>query len=179
MSGKYEKHSQVKRKKSVRKASVLVALLLVLVVGVGATVAYLKTQTNTATNSFLPGHVEIVVNEDYTITVTNNSNVAGYIRATVLVNWMNDAGVVYALAPSVSITAGSGWSMHSDGYYYYEAPVNPGASTAALIANIATTANELAIPSEYAIKVEILAEVIQAKGGAGHTAADWGKSPAN
>lgn len=179
MSGKYEKCSQVRRKKGVHKASVLVALLLVLVVGVGATFAYLKTATNAATNSFLPGHVEIEVNEDYTITVTNNSTVAGYIRAAVLVNWMKDDGSVYALAPSVSITMGSGWSIQGDGYYYYKDPVNPGASTTALIENIATTANELAIPSEYKIKVEILADVIQAKGGAGHTAADWGDAPAN
>ena len=177
MTGRYERRRSPQQKRNIRQLALLLAMVLLLGVGTGATVAYLMANSRSVTNSFEPGSVDCVVKEDYSIQVTADSDVDGYIRAAILINWVDGDGNVYAIAPQgISVTTGDGWAQEEDGYYYYSVAVSPGNSTNPLINELQQPANMTA-PEGYSLQVEILAEVIQAKGGAGHTASDWGKSP--
>lgn len=52
----------------------------------------------------------------------NDSNMNEYIRAAVVGNWFDASGNI--VAPwSGSVTTGTGWSLESDGFYYYTSPV--------------------------------------------------------
>lgn len=164
MAGKYEKRKTGSRGKQKKQILLLVALIALVSIAGGATVAYLLTVSDPVENTFVPGSVTCVVNDDYTVSVTSDSNVSGYIRAAVLVNWMDDDGNVYAIAPQPGIYQvtcnGAKWSQ-SGNYYYYEDPVAPGTATSALITTVSAPTGDP--PTGYTFTVEVLAEVIQAK----------------
>lgn len=164
-----------------KKLTVLVALLLLVTVSVGGTLAWLATQTAPVTNTFTPSHVTTAVVEDTTTTpgtksdvkIENTGDTSAYIRATYVVNWVDAYGNIYAAQPeegtayTVVLNKGSGsdqWTQ-ADGYYYYNSEVPATADhdyTGVLINSIAPVAGKA--PTGYTLQVTIIAEGIQSRG---------------
>lgn len=171
--GRYErrspaaKHGRHAKKRKLNK-SFLVTLSILLVLGlvVGGTVAYLIVNGGQVTNAFTPGNVACSVDSDGDI--TNTGNVDAYIRAAVVVNWVDGDGNVYAIAPTYEITENSiaGWYGLADGFYYYtgngKPAVAPNATISAPVSVKVTSDN----PDEgtYHYEIDIVAEAIQAEG---------------
>ena len=166
-NGKYS----VKKNRRLRPWAAL-ALVLVLALSVSGTIAYLITNTDPLENTFTPGKVSCRIdepgwtNEKSTVkkdvTVTNTGNVSAFIRATIVLNWI-DADGEYAPFPvadgQYTLTIGSGWS-EKDGYYYWPSAVAANRTTGPLIVSCAQSANI----DGYTLCVEVLADAIQAEG---------------
>ena len=156
--GKYErvvKH----RKKRKKVVSLLLSIALLLTLATGGTLAYIVTKSAMAQNQFVAGYVTSSVNNNGT--VTNNGNVDAYIRAAVVVNWMDNDGNVYGIKPDCSVTTNTGWT-EVDGFYYYTSPVPSGNATTTAPATVGDP--DAAPSSDYSLSIEIVAEAIQAEG---------------
>lgn len=154
------KHGRKARPMS-RTMAVVIAMLLVLCFTAGGTLAYLAVKSATASNDFTPARVACSVGSGGSI--TNTGTVDAYIRAAVVVNWVDDDGNVYAANPAYDAPAATGWAFNSaQGYYYYSAVVPSGTTISAPASVSVTGANPDA--SKYSAKVEYLAEAIQAAG---------------
>lgn len=163
------KHMNMKNKKMWIYIATAVILLFATVF---TTYAYLISKTNTKVNEFVPSKVSCEVVESFDgniktdVTVKNTGNVNAYIRATVVVNWVdeNDPSRVLAKEPirdtDYSLVFGSSeWVKGKDGFWYYKAPIVPSGVTNNLIerAEVIGTA-----PNGYKLSVQVLATAIQA-----------------
>ena len=156
--GKYErvvKH----RKKRKKVVSLLLSIALLLTLATGGTLAYIVTKSAMAQNQFVAGYVTSSVNNNGT--VTNSGNVDSYIRAAVVVNWMDGDGNVYGIKPNCTVTVNTGWT-EVDGFYYYTSPVVAGGTTTTAPATVGDPGD--APSSAYSLSIEIVAEAIQAEG---------------
>lgn len=141
-------------------------LALCLCILSGTTLAYLVTGTDPIANLFSPGQVscEVISGED--VTIQNTGTVDAYIRAAVVVSWVNGDGVVSANTPeegtdyTIAYAGNTGWKKAEDGFWYYTAPVAPEQSTGVLIDSCNTTRK--APPKGYILSVEVVASAIQA-----------------
>ena len=96
-------HGKRARKRPLARP-VLLALSLVLVLGlsVGGTLAYLVTSTGPVTNTFTPGEVKTEIKEEFAndikenVYVTNTGTVDAYIRAQIVINWVDKDGNMVA-----------------------------------------------------------------------------------
>ena len=149
-----------------RQIAIIASMALLLVGLVGGTVAWLMTSTGDVENTFEPGFVPPTINETFNgqektnVSVTNSGNVPAYIRAAVIINWVDDEGNIIAEPEDHNYEGpigGTDWVESSDGYYYYTKPVAPGGSTSVLIKSIKPTSG-----SKYALQVDIAAQTIQA-----------------
>ena len=142
-----------KRVRQNGRKNMLIVLALVLVLcAAGGTIAWLATNTNSVTNTFVPAKVTNEVEEKNegkvkkNVAVKNTGEIDVYIRAAVIVNWVEwvekDDGtkeaVVCAGTPAlgtdytwknVNDLVTTGWKKGSDGYYYYTNRVASKAST--------------------------------------------------
>ncbi len=159
-----------RRRKLRRRAALLVSLVLVLTAAIGGTIAYILTQAGPVKNTFNPSQVASEVIEDFkdniksNVTIKNTGNTDAYIRATIVVNWMDADGNVSAEAPvkdvnyKLTLAEDTGWdTVTSDGYYYYTSSVKPGDSTGVLIRSCKPEATK----DGHHLSIEILAESIQ------------------
>lgn len=162
------KHAKKTKTNHIKKsASLLAALILMIVVGAGTTLAYIIDTTGSLTNTFLPSQVTCSVNTDKSI--KNTGDVDAYIRAAVVITWKNGDGDVYGQKPmagtdyTISLNdtaqASNVWVKGSDGFYYWTSPVAVNASTNPLIASFSPIAEA---PAGYTLSLEILTEAIQA-----------------
>lgn len=152
--------------------AVLVSLLLITVVGLGGVIAFLSVESNTVTNIFVSPKSDITVDEDFDekikkdVTVVNTSEFPAYIRAKIIVNWAKSDGNVLGKQPvlnddyTLTLGENTGWTLGNDGYYYYSTSVKEGAKTGILISECKP--KEGKTPEGYHLKVDILAESIQA-----------------
>ena len=167
-------------KKGMRKRVVLtVVLALLLTVSVGGTLAYIVDRTASVNDNFTPGQVACEVTSEQKI--RNQSNVPAYIRATVVVNWMDADGNVYGIAPVYTATTVSGWTIDTEenGIYYYDSKVDPG-DTIPTPATVVVDEERSPQPGGYTLQIEVVAEAIQAEGlGAGSAKAAWAAATAN
>ncbi len=161
-----------------RNKAMLLALSLVLLgaLGVQGTLALLTTSTDALPNTFTPTKVPNQVVETLEngvkkdVKIQNTGNIDAYIRAAVVVNWVDEAGNVYAIAPKVNqdyeivFDLENGWFLGSDGFYYYSKSVKPKDLTSVLIASC-QMASGAAQPEGYSLSVQIMGQSIQAKGG--------------
>ena len=156
--GKYER--VVKHGKKKKKAfSLLLSLALILTLAVGGTLAYIATTSAMVENQFGAGRVSSSVNGNGQ--VTNNGNVDAYIRAAIVVNWMDEDGNVYGIKPNCSLSINNGWTKIGD-FYYYTTEVAPNGTTTTAPANVSV--NENPPSAAYSLSIEIVAEAIQANG---------------
>lgn len=163
--GKYEKPARRVRKRS---ALLLLSLVLILAMSVGGTVAFLVTNTEGLTNTFNPGTISTDITEEFdgavkkNVQVKNTGAVDAYVRARVVVNWVDkDGNVVPGDDVTISYnTSSDGWKKVG-GFYYYQKPLAPGASTESLIQPIT-----LGEKDGKKMEVTILSQAIQAAGGA-------------
>lgn len=148
----------------------LAAAMLILVCGVGGTLAYLVTQAGPVKNEFTPGKVTSKVNENFNgttkenVTIKNTGNVSAYIRAAIVVTWQDAQGNTLPEAPgtddyAISINT-SDWTQEG-GYYYYKAAVSAGESTANLINSCTQTKT---YEDGRRLCVEIIGSAIQSEG---------------
>ena len=178
-------------KSNKKSITMLVSLILIITIGVGGTLAYLITSTGEVKNTFTPSQVVISVDEEFDgntksdVKISNhNDSVKAYIRAAIVVNWMDKDGNVWAAKPEkgtdYTMTTGDGWTLGADGYYYHKGAVNPGESTSDLIKSAAPVAGMA--PDGYYLSIEILAQGIQADGvdSTGKTPVElaWGQAAA-
>jgi len=163
-----------------KKTMLLLSLMVILLVGVGSTVAFLIAHADAVVNTFTPSAVTCEVLEDpfngvtkTNVKVQNTSEINAYIRAEIVVNWKNDAGEVYGAEPkagadySIDVPKDTGW-FEKGGFYYYENAVDPKDTpddkdkTGVLINSCTPVADRA--PAGYYLSVEIIASAIQADG---------------
>lgn len=154
--------------------TLLAAIVLILTVTVGGTLAYLIDTKGPITNTFTPGKVNIKVDESFNgstksnVAITNTGNVDAKIRAMIVVTWQKD-GVIYPEAPVAGVDyeikglTGEGWTPNGE-WYEYGPTVAPNNATTYLFTSCAPVAGKT--PEGYHLVVDVIAEAIQAEGGA-------------
>lgn len=165
------------RKTTIRRNKKLILLIsvvaiLILALTAGTTLAWLKSSSGPVVNTFTPARVTSQVEESIKdgvksdVRIKNTSNIDAYIRATVVINWVDDKGNVAAQKPvkdtdytiEYNLTS-NGWRQGADGYYYYSSAVAPEDMTGTLISKCEAVAGKA--PEGYSLSVEIIADAIQ------------------
>ena len=169
-NGKYARQPRRRRRANRKKASfLLTSLILLLTLFIGGTTAFLIAKGNPVTNTFTPSRVASFVDESFVnnvksnVKIQNTGDTTSYIRAAIVVTWQDAAGNVYPATPRSGLDytmdmGSSDWSLHTDGFYYYKYPVEPGQKTNNLIDSCMYLANA---PAGYGLNVEILGSAIQ------------------
>ena len=177
-------------KKYINKKSIIIAsVMLLLLVAVGTTLAYIFTETNPVENTFNPSKVacavvennnpdenraDIVLNDSIktNVQIKNTGDTDAYIRVAVVVNWMDEAGTkVWATKPvegadgdyTITYNLSNGWFNGGDGFYYYSKTISPEKLTTILIneAKQLTSAPQTPDGIQYYLSIEIVASAIQ------------------
>ena len=160
------------------KALIVAALaVVVLTAAVGGTMAWLSTNTNALTNTFVPARVTCAVEEDFTkdgtekknVRIQNTGTTDAYIRAMIVANWCTaaDTNGKTKVVASYAVNAthfqglpGSGWVKHTDGFYYYTQPVAPGNMTARLFESCTPVDSEKPEGADH-LEVNIICQAVQ------------------
>ena len=145
-----------------KKSIIITSVLLLLLVAVGTTLAYVFTSSGPVENTFNPSKVACAVVENGSpdentnnivatgtsktdVKIKNTGDTDAYIRVAVVVNWMSEDGQrVWAQKPiastdgqtgdyTIEYSLAEGWFDGGDGFYYYNAPVAPEGFTSVLI----------------------------------------------
>lgn len=159
MSGKHV--AKTNRHARNRKSPLaLLALLLVAIMVVGGTVAYLLTSTTPVENTFTPAKVDATVYESFTngvksdVKIQNSGNAPAYIRVAIVANAVDANGhVVAGTLPSYTVDS-SKWAQIGN-YYYYKDVVPAGEYTDELFTSDVTLNGQ---------ELNILAQAVQAEG---------------
>jgi hypothetical protein len=165
----------MRRLKKIQSKAVIGLLLslLILLASAGATVAYIVLRTDRADNTFTPVTVDStpVATAQGGIAVSNNGEIAAYLRAAVVVTWVsvdaegNTSNAHHINAPmegrdySMGYDASGSWQKGSDGFWYYKTPVDAGGVTVDLITSMIRMTDP---PEGYALSVEVVTTGIQA-----------------
>ena len=151
---------------------VLLALSLVLVLGlsVGGTLAFLIADTDPVINTFTPGEVKTEIKEEFAndikenVYVTNTGTVDAYIRAQIVINWVDGEGNIVADPGEVAdyelLMGSSKWKKGADGFWYYTEKVKAGGKTENLINRCEVTTKA---DAGVGLQVTILSQAIQAE----------------
>lgn len=145
---------------------IALSALLVAVVLVGGTLAYLVTSTGLLTNTFAVVKIDTEVKEEQNtvkapwITNTTNSNVAVYVRAIAVVSTEAESSVPVSSADVTFTYSADKWQEHG-GYYYYMQPLDPGQSTTELFHGVIVS-DKLDKGAKFSVYV--YHESVQAKG---------------
>ena len=160
----------------------IVSLLLVLLLGVGGTIAYLITHTDPVENTFTPSQIGLDIVEEFpdsevkkAVQIKNTGDVDAYIRVAVNVTWVKvptetgaSSNIVTAKTPvagedytiSYANEAADAWIHGADGFWYYAKPVAANGLTPILISSCQPIQGRA--PEGYTLSVEIIASAIQA-----------------
>lgn len=160
--------------KARKTATLLVAIVLLLGVAVGTTVAYLIDSTEKIENKFEYAKTDVTVTEEFNgteksnVKVRNDSNIPVYIRATYVANWVDKDGNIVTSVPDGYVidekkNPDNEWIEGADGYFYYPTPVQPNDSTKGSLLTCTVTYPEGETTPEYTLNVEILATAIQSE----------------
>lgn len=165
---------------SIRKAGVTVILLAVtaiLIFGIAPfTLAWIQVESEPKINTFTPGKVTLQINEGFTpggttksnVTFKNTGTVPAFIRVALLPIWRygtDNSGLTATGTYTMTLNT-TDWTLHSDGYYYYNSPVPKDGLTAVLIKSCSPTVNLTTNP-EYtgmAFEMQVIASALQADG---------------
>ena len=176
MSKQNSQNKAVQNKKyTVRRKNIilLVSLFSVIALSVGTTLAFIFTNTGKVENTFNPAQISCEVNEKFEdniksdVKIKNKGNTDAYIRAAIIVTWVDDGGNVYATVPqkdadytiTLADNFGENWLTDSNGFYYCKAPVAPDSETPQLIKECRVIDGKA--PEGYHLSVEIIASAIQ------------------
>ena len=140
----------------------MIALILIICLAVGGTVAFIVTQTQAVKNTFTPSDVTVDIQEEFNGSIKKNVNVKNtgdtdaYIRVKLVTYMADSEGNPIAENASIPpFDPGSDWFYcESDDTYYYGKPVAPGDKTSDLIGSEGITLINGQV-------VEVLAEGIQ------------------
>lgn len=148
-----------------KKLALLMALVLLLVGGIGGTLAYLLANTQEIENKFVPagGGIEIIEEfngqEKTNVKATNTGEYPVYLRATYVATLVSDAdGSVVPQSPALNSSLGGDWTQDGT-YWYYGAILQPGETSTNFINSIS-----LVSPVEGChLEVEVIFESVQAQ----------------
>ena len=164
------KRSEKGQRKISKSIVLLVALISIISVATGSTLAFLVTRTDSVKNTFNYSNVACAVEEVFEdgvkkdVRIENTGDIDAYIRTVVIVTWKDSAGNVYAMEPrkgeDYEITINDSDWFEKGGFYYYTKPVSPGKTTGILIDECKPKCDG---PEGYDLSVEILASAIQSK----------------
>ena len=157
-----------------KKAVAYLVLTVVLSAAIiGTTLAYIIVKTNELNNTFTPGEVDISINGS---TITNIEDTDVYVRAAVVVNWVDDNGtpgdktddVILSTMPvagtdyTVEFNTAGGWVQGSDTFWYYTSgPLAEGATAPTLITSLTQTEQQKM--DGYTLRVQVISSAIQAE----------------
>lgn len=172
--GTYARNPRKPRRRAVRMNKTAILLLAVILLAgavIGTTVAYLTTNTSAIVNTFEYAKVSCDVEETFkndeksNVQIRNTGNIPAYIRAYVVVNWLDSAGNIVPSVPSgydydLKMPIDSRWVLKDDGYYYYSDPVAPDDATGGSLLTCTWTHPE---NPQYRLSVEIIATAIQSQ----------------
>lgn len=167
-----------------KSAALLIAMVLIVTLGVGSTLAYLIDTSSEVTNTFLPSEVTCEVHETFDGTKKSNvyiqnvkdddglSDTEAYIRAAIVGTWKDAvggnvygqkpvAGTDYTITLTNTTQKADAWVKGADGYYYWTSPVPVGEFTGVLITSCTPVDGKE--PDGYHLSVEIIAEAIQSE----------------
>ena len=166
---------RTKRSKGNKKLTLLISIIAIMILAVtaGTTIAWLNDKTDPVVNTFEPAKVTSQVEETLDDTVKkdvqikNTSNIDAYIRAKVVINWVDKDGNVAGQTPvkdtdyviSYNLMK-NGWWLGNDECYYYSSAVTPDNLTDVLIKNCKLKEGAK-VPDGYYLSVEIIADAIQ------------------
>lgn len=150
----------------IKTFALIFSAIVIITAVIGGTVAWLS-DNQTVINSFSVSKVKCEVNLEETgtvkqnIKVENTGEVEEYVRATIVVSWIDGQGdtVAQTVIPSdytMSLN-NTDWFKGSDGYYYYKEKVEAGAQTENLI-------NSFTADTTYegqTLKLDVVASAIQ------------------
>lgn len=160
-TGKHSSHSAPHRSK--KSFTLLVAIVLCVTLAVGGSIAFLTSETNPVINLFSPANVSCYVDEQFDgttktgVRIQNTGNIDAYIRAVVVVNWVDSDGKICAGHAGTLPEISSSWTCGNDGFYYYTQPVAPGGYTGNLFDSTSLTAAQ----DGCKMQVEVVASAIQ------------------
>lgn len=170
----------LKNKKLIISSFAVIAVLLFTVTG---TFAYIQHRTETKSNHFSSGVINITVNEEFEpediteegidkkVTVKNDSlngqlNVADcYVRVNLTASWVNDDGSISPIdaASLIEYTINddpdSGWIIGEDGYYYYNKILKKDEETTCLLKKVALKSG-VQRPENGHLEVNVLADAV-------------------
>lgn len=119
-----------------KKISILSVLLLIAVIGVGATIALAVARTSPVVNTFKAGKIDTGIDEDVdsnfnkSVKVMNNAEAESDAYVRVRLNHPEEIGL------KLSEESNSTWKKGDDGFYYYLYSVEPGAPTTELLSSL-------------------------------------------
>lgn len=155
-----------------KKTAAILALLLIISVAAGATLAYVLDRTDTTHNTFVPVYVDSEpVSDTAGISIANTGEAVAYLRASVVVNWVsvdsegNPTGRYHSATPvegvdySINYDGTGAWIKLDDGFWYHRTPVGAGATAEVFIKDVTRLAEA---PEGYKLSVEILSTGLQA-----------------
>ena len=170
MASNYQRKLKLLQSKQSLAIKLVICLILLLMISVGGTIAFVVTHTSEIRNTFTESVVKCEVDETFennvksNVSIKNTGDTTAYIRAFVNVTWMNESGQVASVSPKSTDYmieySTSGWLKGSDGYYYYSSPVQPNDKTAVLI-NSCRLLETASSPDGYYLSVEIVCSAIQ------------------
>ena len=170
MASNYQRKLKLLQSKQSLAIKLVICLILLLMISVGGTIAFVVTHTSEIRNTFTESVVKCEVDETLkdnvksNVSIKNTGDTTAYIRAFVNVTWMNESGQVASVSPKSTDYmieySTSGWLKGSDGYYYYTLPVQPNNKTAVLI-NSCELLETASAPDGYYLSVEIVCSAIQ------------------
>lgn len=190
------KHTRKHCSISKKTALLLASLALIAGLAVGATVAYLIDDTSSVENTFQPAQVSCAIQENFdgkvksNVYIQNTSNIDAFIRAEVVVNWVNGDGEIVPTPAGYGyeLEIGADWT-EQNGYYYYKSSVAADDKNASTTVDCTTDLIVSAYPTRdgikydpsgsdaYYLRVDILADAIQAE-PASVVQTQWGYTPA-
>ena len=139
-----------------------IAIILVVVMTIGGTVAFLMDSTESVINKFTPASSGITIEEEVKenckteIAVKNTGDTGAYIRVSLVANYYDENGNITGGAAVPDFTNSEKWFLGNDGYYYYKLPVAAGDVTDNLLAS------ESKMQLKDNMQVTVLAQSIQA-----------------
>ena len=170
MASNYQRKLKLLQSKQSLAIKLVICLILLLMISVGGTIAFVVTHTSEIRNTFTESVVKCEVDETFkdnvksNVSIKNTGDTTAYIRAFVNVTWMNESGQVASVSPKSTDYmieySTSGWLKGSYGYYYYSLPVQPNDKTAVLI-NSCRLLETASAPDGYYLSVEIVCSSIQ------------------
>lgn len=152
-----------------RKAALILSLCLIFALAAGTTFALLKAHTDPVQNTFTAAtsgtkiEEELTDNQKTSIQVRNTGTATSYVRAKLVMNWVDDDNNVSATPVNITPEITDNWFRGSDGNYYYKTPVAPKGLTENLLDDKAPiTEPTEGKPDGCHLEVTVLAESIQA-----------------
>lgn len=153
----------------VKRWVLLLLAMTALLAAAGGVYAFITDQTTELTNRFDPVVVTCQVEEEFdgavkkNVTIRNTGDINGFIRAKLVINWVDADGKVLPNAPvegtDYTVEWGSNlWVKGSDGFLYHSRAVAPGSVTSHLLNSLTV----VTAPAGCTLQVQIVATAIQA-----------------